>query len=216
MRGVLEHRFPSPFPRALLDPVGDWKVDAIAPLIPWRASLTRDEAVIFARLGILRARDDARSAMAKIRARRERAAIAQQVSRSHTDPVAAILIEPDSPLAALGFEIAAELGVAPDPRESPSNFVARVRAAGKQDAGRAAAADVRAFIVSLAVWWWRQTHRRPQARGSSIPARADRSKRARITFPTFVSTAARDCGCTVEIARAVRTAIEELTSPPWC
>lgn len=214
---VLVHRID---PALMPAPGRPCRVEELAAKIPWRAAISAEEASLFAGLAVLRAHEDARAALNRVRGRREREHTALYGPLGLPDPLAAIERGKESALATVaGGDLAAALGVTRAPDEDAASFAARVREAGRSGSGRAEAADVRAFIESLAHWWWRQTHKRPNGRTSAVPARADRTRRRPVTFLEFAEAAFQDAGGRGSIARSVRTVLDELNRgyplPPW-
>ncbi|WP_090226422.1 hypothetical protein [Filomicrobium insigne] len=215
--GVLRHRIELDRMPA---PGQPWRVEGLAAKIPWRIPISVNEASLYAGLAVLRAHEDARAALNRVRGRREREHMARYGPLNLRDPVAALERGEESTYTTVaGGDLAAALGVTRRPDEDAASFAARVREAGRSGSGRAEAADVRAFIESLANWWWRQTHRRPNGRTSAVSARADRTRRRPVTFLEFVEAAFQDAGGRGSIARSVRTVLDELNRgdplPPW-
>jgi hypothetical protein len=217
--------------------------------IPWRGGEKPLEAVWFVRRAIWSAWEEARAARACLRRIRETEATVFYGLPSGLNPVDAIATDPETFLADegltfddpdsvtvlgyrrfltdQGFRYARMLGIKPVLGESEEQFVQRVYAAARGDAGNVKEEDVRAFIRYLALWWHRHTGRRPEAQQAVRSERADKKPKdpakKRTTFLQFADVAAGDAGLekggVASISRMVRTEIDEMNRknppPPW-
>lgn len=175
-----------------------WHVDAIALSMSWRPDglpITDDEKVTITRLVVLRALEDARRAEARRRGRRETI-----LNLRRGDPLVGGKKLPDildrawiggippSPKVANMAEMTAErLGVE---LQGDAGDGARLRAAveGKQHQGRPPSIELPAFVRSLALFWWRNTGRRPEREINPIR----QSKKRIATFVDLVIAASTD------------------------
>lgn len=214
---TLTHRID---PALMPVPGKPWRVEALAAKIPWRAPISVSDAVLFTQLVVRRAHEDGRAALNKARGRREREHTVRYGPLNLPDPVAELERGDESPYATLtGGDLAAALGVVRRPNEDAASFAARIREAGKSPSGRVEAYDLRAFIRVLALWWWRNTGRRPNGRTSAVSARPDRTRNRPVTFLEFARAAFSDAGGRGAIGRSVRTTLDEMNRadppPPW-
>jgi hypothetical protein len=190
--------------KAAFSPAGAWQIDELTSRLPWRATTSRDLAITFARIGILRANDDARGALGRARGLRETKLciskgdvilggrlpdLIEQSSTEHSDFFA---FATDQAGKKLGLD-----AITPD----ALRHAARGQAGDRQDI------EATAFVQSLAQWWWRNTGREPERR-RKVGARADLKRVRALSFVEFAVAAWADSGGGVLSEKTIRRALD--------